>query len=56
MIFLVCKVCSGECDIIGNDRFIKKKIKCTKCGFTNANHIIDRKQPEVVVIRKRADK
>lgn len=40
----------GECDIIANERLINKKIKCTKCGFTNN---IEKKQPEVVILKKR---
>lgn len=53
MIFLVCKVCSGECDVIANERAIHKKIKCRKCGFSNG---IERKEPEIVVLKKRAIK
>lgn len=50
MKLLKCKLCSGEVDIIGNERSINKKIKCKKCGFTNESEC---KFPEVVVIRKR---
>jgi len=50
MIFLVCKLCNGECNIIANERAIHKKIKCNKCGFSN---VIERKEPEIVIIKKR---
>jgi hypothetical protein len=53
MIVLACKLCRGECDIIGNERAVHKKIKCKKCGFSNG---IDRKEPEVVVLKKRVIK
>lgn len=51
MKFLKCKLCMGECELIGNDRSIFKKIKCTKCGFTNVNDT-ERKKTEVVIIRR----
>ena len=51
MKLLICKICSGECDIVGSERAISKKIKCTKCGFTNDSN---KKQPEVVVLKKRS--
>ena len=50
MKFLKCIVCDGEVDIISPDRATNKKIKCRKCGFTNCS---ERKEPEIVVIRKR---
>jgi hypothetical protein len=50
MKLLKCKLCSGEVDIIGNEKAINKKIKCKKCGFSNEN---ESKFPEVVIIRKR---
>jgi hypothetical protein len=40
----------GECDIVANERAINKKIKCNKCGFTNN---VEKKQPEIVVLKKR---
>lgn len=52
MKLLKCKFCSGEMDIIGNEHAINKKVKCRKCGFSNLNEP-DRKEPEVMVIRKR---
>lgn len=51
MKFLLCKICMGECDIVANERAINKKIKCTKCGFTNNT---EKKQPEIVVLKKRS--
>lgn len=50
MKLLKCKLCSGEVEIIGNLRLINKKVKCTKCGFTNEEK---QNYPEVVVIRKK---
>ncbi len=50
MKLLKCKLCSGEVDIVGNEKVINKKIKCKKCGFTNES---ESKFPEVVIIRKR---
>jgi len=41
----------GEADIVGNERAINKKIKCSKCGFTNEPP--ENKGPEVIIIRKR---
>ena len=52
MKLLRCKYCRGEVEIIGNERAINKKVRCTKCGFTNAD-ATDKKEPEVLVIRKR---
>lgn len=51
MKFLRCKLCRGEMDIIGNERTINKKVKCTKCGFTNENE--KQKTPEIIIMRKR---
>jgi hypothetical protein len=39
----------GECDIIGNERSVFKKIKCKKCGFSNG----EKKQPEIVILKRR---
>lgn len=52
MKLLRCKYCRGEVDIIGNERTVNKKIKCLNCGFTNTD-AVDKKEPEVLVIRKR---
>lgn len=51
MKLLKCKLCSGEVDIIGGEFSINKKIKCSKCGFTN--EVLKIKLPEVYVLRKR---
>lgn len=51
MMFLKCKLCKvGEVDIIGNERAINKKTKCSKCGFTSSR---ESKGPEVIFIRKK---
>jgi uncharacterized Zn finger protein len=52
MKLLKCKLCSGEMEIVGNERAINKKVKCLKCGYTNVGEP-ERKGPEVLVIRKR---
>jgi hypothetical protein len=51
MKFLKCKLCRGEVDIVGGESSINKKIKCTKCGFTNEND--KQKVTEVIIMRKR---
>ena len=53
MKLLKCKLCSGEVDIVGNEKAINKKVKCKKCGFTNGSTDSEQKFPEVLVIRKR---
>jgi len=55
MKLLRCKLCKGEVDVIGNERAVQKKIKCLKCGYSNAKDTNNsvRKEPEVVIIRKR---
>lgn len=53
MKLLKCKLCYGEVDIIGNQYAINKKIKCRNCGFNNLEES-EKKEPEVMVIRKRA--
>ena len=50
MKLLRCKLCHGEMDIIGNSRAVFKKVKCMKCGYTNA---AEKPTPEVLIIRKR---
>lgn len=54
MRFLKCAICDGEVDIIYSDKSINKKIKCRKCGFTNSTDIKERKEPEIIIIRKRS--
>lgn len=50
MKLLKCKHCSGEVDIIGNERAINKKVKCLKCGFTNIDE--EKKQPIIIMKRR----
>lgn len=50
MKLLKCKLCAGECDIVGGENSINKKIKCSKCGYSNAE---EQKGPEVFIIRKK---
>ncbi len=52
MKLLRCKYCRGEIDIVGNEHSINKKVKCQQCNFTNAD-VVDHKEPEVVIIKKR---
>jgi DNA-directed RNA polymerase subunit RPC12/RpoP len=52
MKLLKCKICSGEVDIVDNDRSINRKTKCHKCGHSSAG-TTESKAPEVFVIRKR---
>ena len=54
MKLLKCKVCYGEVDIIGSEHSINKKIKCSniKCGFNNIEE--EKKNPEIIIIRKRS--
>lgn len=52
MKLLRCKICRGEMELINNDRSINRKVKCFKCGFTNANDIS--KEPEILIIRKKS--
>jgi len=47
MKILKCKLCSGEVDIVGNDRSIIKKTK----GHTNDT---THKEPEVIIMRRRS--
>ena len=54
MILLKCKLCSGEVDIIGNERGINKKTKCKKCGHTSGEQ--EQKGPEVIIMRRRTQK
>jgi len=51
MKLLRCKLCSGEIDIINNNRAINKKVKCRKCGFSNLKEKEAEKPTEVVVIK-----
>ena len=51
MKLLKCIVCNGEVDIVGNEYAINKLIQCRQCGFSNQN--VAKKEPEVVIIKKR---
>lgn len=52
MKLLVCKLCGGECEFVGGEHTIQKKVKCLQCGFNNLDES-EKKGPEVVIIRKR---
>jgi uncharacterized Zn finger protein len=52
MKLLKCKLCSGEMDIVGNERAINRKVKCRQCGYNNESET-NYKGPEVVILRKR---
>lgn len=52
MKLLKCKLCDGECEFVGNDHTVNRKIRCLQCGFSNLNEP-EKKGPEVVIIRKR---
>lgn len=53
MKILKCIICDGEVDILNEDTCSNKKVKCRKCGFTNAN-IKEKKEPEIFIIRKQS--
>lgn len=51
MKFIQCMFCKGELEILPEKgSSIRKKVKCTNCGFTNGS---EPKEPEVVIIRRR---
>lgn len=50
MKLLRCKVCAGECNIIGNEKSVSKKIECSQCGFNNLDN---QPKKEVIVLKKR---
>jgi hypothetical protein len=52
MILLKCKLCNGEMDIVGGEHAVNKKVRCRKCGYNNVD-FLEKKEPEVVIIRKR---
>lgn len=54
MKFLRCKYCRGEVDLIGPEKTINRKIRCTKCGYTNEQEAVEQKGPEVVIIRRKS--
>lgn len=51
MKLLKCKLCSGEVDIVGTEHSVNKKIKCTKCGYSNIDS--NKIEPEIVIIRRK---
>lgn len=53
MKLLKCKLCNGETDLVGNERSVERKVKCQKCGFTNANVEKMSSGPEVIVMNRR---
>lgn len=50
MKLLKCKVCSGEVNIVGNERAVKKKIQCTQCGF---NNLEDQEKKPIIIMKRR---
>lgn len=52
MKLLKCPACSGEMEIIDNERTINKKAKCLVCGFNNIGEAFPKKT-EVIVIKRR---
>ena len=52
MKLLRCKLCRGEVDVIGAERPINKKIKCTQCGYNNLAEP-EKSGPEIIIVRKR---
>lgn len=54
MSFLQCKICKGEVIICGEVSKIEPKIKCKKCGFTNDKKQDSKKEP-IIIIKKRRE-
>lgn len=52
MKILRCIICNGEVELVTEDRSTNKKVRCSKCGFTNCTTNV--KEPEIFIIRKRA--
>jgi hypothetical protein len=52
MKLLKCILCSGEIEIIGNEKGVCKKVQCLNCGFNN-EHDFKTKQPEIIFLKKR---
>ena len=52
MKLLKCKLCGGECEFVGNEHSVSRKVRCLACGFNNFDEP-DKKGPEIVIIRKR---
>jgi len=53
MKLLKCLLCKGECEIIGSEHSIVKKIKCLKCGFSNVKDT-QQVMPEIIIVRKKS--
>jgi hypothetical protein len=53
MKLLRCKLCRGEMDVIGGEHAINKKVRCRECGYNNLDA---KKEPEVIVMRRRSTK
>jgi len=54
MKILRCIICNGEVELVIDDRSTNKKVRCSKCGFTNCTPTTNIKEPEIFIIRKRA--
>lgn len=52
MKLLVCPLCEGEIEIVGNFDSYKKKVKCLHCGFQNFNDKEKQKDPEIIYKRR----
>jgi hypothetical protein len=53
MKILKCIICKGEVELVSEDRSTNKKVRCSKCGFTNCTTTTNVKEPEILVIRRR---
>jgi hypothetical protein len=51
MKLLKCLLCDSECDIVGNERGINKKVRCRQCGHNNVDEPT-KKAPEVIIRRR----
>lgn len=52
MKLLKCKLCGGECEFVGNEHSVSRKVRCLACGYNNLDEP-EKKGPEIVVIRRR---
>jgi hypothetical protein len=56
MKLLKCKLCGEECDLIGNEHQIERKIKCYQCNYnaaSNDTNTGDKNNSEVIIMRRR---
>jgi DNA-directed RNA polymerase subunit RPC12/RpoP len=54
MKLLRCIICEGEIILVDSaDHSINRKVRCKKCGFTNCGEHLQKKEPEIIIIRKR---